>query len=177
MNPARRPANFIGFATANGDNNVISGNKTWGVYISDVGTNNNTVANNFIGTNVTGNARRAQRRQWPGHRLRCAGQHVGGTTAAARNVISGNFNEGVLIGFAGTANNVVEGNFIGTDVTGRRPLANAADSTGSTSAWVPAATPSADRTPSAASTPPPGTSSRATSSTASWSPTAGLPAP
>ena len=45
--------NFIGYAAA-GDNNVISGNYTWGVYISDAGTNFNTVANNFIGTNVTG---------------------------------------------------------------------------------------------------------------------------
>ena len=49
---------------------------------------------------------------------------VGGTTAAARNVISGNLHEGVLIGFAGTANNVVEGNFIGTDATGKNFLAS-----------------------------------------------------
>lgn len=46
-------SNVIGYAAA-GDNNVISGNKTWGVYISDAGTNYNTVANNFIGTNVAG---------------------------------------------------------------------------------------------------------------------------
>ena len=49
---------------------------------------------------------------------------VGGTTVAARNLISGNLNEGVLIGFAGTANNVVEGNFIGTDATGKNFLAS-----------------------------------------------------
>ena len=49
---------------------------------------------------------------------------VGGTTAAARNLISGNLHEGVLIGFAGTANNLVEGNFIGTDVTGKAFLAS-----------------------------------------------------
>ncbi len=51
--------NFIGFASSN-SGNVISGNDTWGVYISDNGTNNNVVANDFIGTNVTGKAPRAQ---------------------------------------------------------------------------------------------------------------------
>ena len=33
---------------------MISGNSQWGVYISDAGTNGNMVANNLIGTNVTG---------------------------------------------------------------------------------------------------------------------------
>ena len=33
---------------------MISGNSQWGVYISDAGTNGNVVANNLIGTNVTG---------------------------------------------------------------------------------------------------------------------------
>ena len=42
--------NFIGYPQAN-CNNVISGNKTWGVYISDSGTDGNAVANNYIGTN------------------------------------------------------------------------------------------------------------------------------
>ena len=116
-------SNLIGYAAA-GDNNVISGNKTWGVYISDAGTNYNTVANNFIGTNVTGTS--AVPNANNGVDIVFGAQYniVGGTTAAARNLISGNLNEGVLIGFAGTANNVVEGNFIGTDATGKKFLAN-----------------------------------------------------
>ena len=70
---------------------------------------------------------RAQHQQRRGHRLRGARTTpIGGTTAAARNLISGNLHEGVLIGFAGTANNVVEGNFIGTDVTGKAFLASSA---------------------------------------------------
>ena len=60
-------SNFIGYASS-GYNNVISGNKTWGVYISDPNTDNNTVENNFIGTNCGGHRRRPQRRQRPGHR-------------------------------------------------------------------------------------------------------------
>jgi hypothetical protein len=115
--------NFIGYA-ASGDNNVISGNKTWGVYISDSGTNYNTVANDFIGTNLAGTS--AVPNTNNGVDLVYGAQYntVGGTTAAARNLISGNLHEGVLIGFAGTTNNVVEGNFIGTDLTGQKLLAS-----------------------------------------------------
>ena len=43
---------------------------------------------------------------------------VGGTTAAARNIISGNADDGIEIEGSGTSGNVVEGNFIGTDATG-----------------------------------------------------------
>ena len=42
---------------------------------------------------------------------------IGGITAADRNVISGNFNEGILLAF-GSDNNVIEGNYVGTDSTG-----------------------------------------------------------
>jgi titin len=51
---------------------------------------------------------------------------IGGTTAAARNVISGNTYNGVVIAFSGTSNNVVEGNFIGTNAGGGA-LPNGAD--------------------------------------------------
>ena len=43
---------------------------------------------------------------------------IGGTTAAARNVISGNGWDGVELIGSGTTGNVVEGNYIGIDVTG-----------------------------------------------------------
>src|SRR5438132_7702693 len=48
----------------------------------------------------------------------------GGTTAAARNIISGNTSVGVQIINAGATNNLVEGNFIGTDVNGTAALGN-----------------------------------------------------
>ena len=46
---------------------------------------------------------------------------IGGTTAAARNIISGNSSTGVYL----TGNNdVVEGDYIGTDITGSVVVAN-----------------------------------------------------
>jgi titin len=49
---------------------------------------------------------------------------VGGTTAPARNIISGNTHAGVHIGGAGTNGNRIQGNFIGTDATGLAALGN-----------------------------------------------------
>src|SRR5262249_12042967 len=51
---------------------------------------------------------------------------VGGTTAAARNLISSN-HWGVVITGPASAANVVQGNFIGTDVSGTKPLGNELD--------------------------------------------------
>ena len=101
---------------------MISGNGTWGVYLSDSGTNDNTVANDIIGLTAAGNAPESNNNNGVDVVFGAQGNTIGGTTAAARNVISGNLHEGVLIGFAGTANNVVEGNFIGTDSTGKALL-------------------------------------------------------
>ncbi|HEV8062133.1 MAG TPA: Ig-like domain repeat protein, partial [Gemmataceae bacterium] len=49
---------------------------------------------------------------------------IGGTTAAARNVISGNTGDGVDITGNVTTGNFVEGNYIGTDGTGTNALGN-----------------------------------------------------
>ena len=43
---------------------------------------------------------------------------IGGVTPDARNIISGNIDDGVFITGSGTTANVVEGNYIGTDITG-----------------------------------------------------------
>jgi Right handed beta helix region len=106
--------------------NVISGNSEWGVYISDSGTNRNTVQNDYIGTNVNGNG--AVPNGFNGLDVvnSAASNTIGGTTAAARNVISGNLFEGVLVGLSATEN-LVEGNFIGTNLNGNVALPNGQD--------------------------------------------------
>ncbi len=52
---------------------------------------------------------------------------IGGTTAADRNVISGNASFGVQITGAGSTGNTVAGNYIGTDSTGTLDRGNAID--------------------------------------------------
>jgi titin len=106
---------------------VISGNSTWGVYISDSGTSQNVVEGDYIGTDATGT--KALPNGYNGLDIvyGATSNTVGGTKAGACNVISGNAYNGVLLGFSGTSTNVVEGNHIGTNATGTAALPNGAD--------------------------------------------------
>src|SRR5262249_11291200 len=47
---------------------------------------------------------------------------IGGSSPAERNVISGNHEDGIDVSSAVSTNNVILGNFIGTDATGTRDL-------------------------------------------------------
>ena len=76
-----------GVLVLDGTGNEISGNRTWGVYISDSLTNNNLVANNLIGTNVAGTFPVPNTNNGLDIVFGAQGNTVGGTTAAARNVI------------------------------------------------------------------------------------------
>src|ERR1035438_10259388 len=50
---------------------------------------------------------------------------IGGTTAAARNILSGRTNrDGVFLSDPGSSNNVIQGNYIGTDISGTAPMGN-----------------------------------------------------
>ena len=113
--------NIVG-GTAPADRNVISGGHFVGVLISggDAGSDN-LVQGNFIGTNAAGTGPLGNAfGVWPN----AARNTIGGTTPAARNVISGNAQAGVLFSGAFGTNNVVRGNYIGTDVTGAVSVAN-----------------------------------------------------
>ena len=106
--------------TTPGARNVISGNST-GI---QVGASDQTlIAGNYIGTDTTGT-------QAIGNRFHAikfdnvTNSLVGGSTAAARNIISGT-QQGEGIGFSqGTIGNFIQGNYIGTDVTGNVVLGN-----------------------------------------------------
>ena len=55
------------------------------------------------------------------------GNSVGGATASSRNIISGNFQDGVIVSDSGTMYNWVGSDYIGTDVTGENPVSNGTD--------------------------------------------------
>jgi titin len=90
-----------------------------------VRADNCRVVGNYIGTDAAGAGDLGNR---VGVRIgNGSGNTIGGTTAGARNVISGNDDAGVRISGAAATANVVQGNFIGTDVTGTADLGNTFD--------------------------------------------------
>jgi hypothetical protein len=124
-------SNLIG-GTVPGARNVISGNDLPGVALGHTEPVGNLVQGNFIGTNAAGTA--ALGNNGAGlifggvdvnvNLVTATKNTVGGTTAAARNVISGNFGQGVEINNRGSAENFVQGNFIGTNAAGTAALGN-----------------------------------------------------
>ena len=102
--------------------NIISGNGGSGVLIIGGSATINFVQGNYIGTNASGTA--ALGNSGDGVFISGAANNlIGGTTAEARNIISGN-NDGVGIDGSGATSNLVQGNFIGTDNSGMVALGN-----------------------------------------------------
>lgn len=115
--------NIIG-GTANGSRNVISSNGSYGVVLVDLGTTGNRVQGNYIGTNAGGNTSLGNGDAGIGIFDGAAYNLIGGTTAKARNIISNNGGNGVNICCGGVTGNKIQGNFIGTDVTGTLAMGN-----------------------------------------------------
>ncbi len=116
---ASGPDILIG-GTLPGARNIISGNDL-GVQISGM---QSRVQGNFIGTDITGTVALGNT---AGGVDASAYALVGGTTPEARNIISANGSWGnVTLGFndGGGEMATVQGNYIGTDVTGKIALAN-----------------------------------------------------
>lgn len=110
--------------TPAGAGNVLSGNANAGIYFAGVGVNNNLVQGNLIGMNAAGNAALANSQVGIFVYGGASGNTIGGAVGGAANVLSGNALEGVYIGDPGTIDNVVQGNFIGTDLNGTNAVAN-----------------------------------------------------
>jgi hypothetical protein len=111
--------------------NIASGNLSAGIamgYNNGAGGSGHLIEGNFIGINAAGTGALLNN-----FGIILAGTTtsttIGGTTPSARNVISGNSGRGIIIGNSigagNTVNNTIEGNFIGTDVTGTLALGNA----------------------------------------------------
>ncbi len=118
--------NVIGGTTV-GAGNVISGNAGNGILIFGSAAANNRIEGNFIGTNFAGSGLVGNN----GDGILISGDAntntVGGTATSAGNVISGNIN-GIHIvkGAISTHHNIIQGNYIGTDVTGVIAFGNTA---------------------------------------------------
>ncbi len=118
--------NHVIGGTTPADRNVISGNR-YGIYFAGATTGNSFVQGNFIGTDPTGTLPRGN---LFGGVYIFTGTNitVGGATAAARNVIGASFAAGGTgVTVQGGPNNIIQGNLIGTDVTGQNDLGNVSD--------------------------------------------------
>ena len=111
--------NTIG-GTVAGAVNVISGNGVFGVDL--YGGFDNVVEGDLIGTDETGTRGLGNGVDGVIVHAGATSNIIGGTVRAARNVISSNAGWGVELD--GGSDTLVEGNFIGTDVTGTKPLGN-----------------------------------------------------
>lgn len=124
--------NTIG-GTSAAARNIISGWRHNVVFQGD-GVTGNVLEGNYIGTDVSGMVALP----WPGGGGLgpsfgrgvvivggAGGIVIGGTASGAGNLISGNGGDGVDVG--GTDGTIIEGNFIGTDASGTKPLPNGGD--------------------------------------------------
>ncbi len=122
--------NTIG-GDAPGAGNLISGNVR-GIALY-AGTRGNIIQGNIIGLDAAGTARPPGTYQLLGIDASPAYDNIiGGTNAAARNIISangrtGDLNSGHGIRLGSSTGNVVRGNFIGTDAAGMQPQSNEGD--------------------------------------------------
>ncbi|MEG5062329.1 SdrD B-like domain-containing protein [Microcoleus sp. B3-A4] len=103
--------------------NVISGNSNSGTVIVNPGATNNILTGNFIGTNFDGTAAVPNSGFGVAIQGGATNNIIGGTTPAARNIISGNGN-GVALVDPTTVGNSLFGNFIGVAADGTTPLPN-----------------------------------------------------
>ncbi|MEO8431424.1 MAG: CSLREA domain-containing protein [Acidobacteriota bacterium] len=115
-----------------GAGNVVSANGY--NQLSIFGGTGHVVQGNLVGTNVAGTAALPSDQPFvPGNPrvgirlVNTTNSLIGGTTAAARNVASGNISGGIEVtttqGGVG-ANNTVQGNYVGTDITGTADIGN-----------------------------------------------------
>jgi hypothetical protein len=136
---AAGPGNFFGIfidgasnntigGSATGAGNLLSGNDFDGMLILDSAqpARSNLVLGNRIGTDITGSA--ALPNAGSGIDLFASGNTIGGATSGAGNLISVNQGAGIRLGvqISPPSGNVIEGNFIGTDLTGKIALGNLA---------------------------------------------------
>ena len=123
--------NVVG-GTVAGSRNVISGNGTNGNVLINGNATGNSVQGNYIGTDKTGTQDLGNSGNGVDIVNGASDNTIGGTTPAARNVISGNGFGVAINAFFGvpSSNNQVIGNYIGTDATGTKDVGNSSHGIG-----------------------------------------------
>lgn len=104
--------------------NLISGNKEYGVEMSGKATRRNSLKDNYIGTDATGTVALGNGNEGVKIKEGAYKNLIGTGDFSDRNIISGNIDDGIAIGGEATRHNRIEGNYIGTDVTGTKALGN-----------------------------------------------------
>jgi len=113
--------NIIG-GTSAAERNIISGNMDAGIAIKGTPSKNNVIKGNYIGLNIAGSDSIPN---YNGILMSGANNNtIGGTGFFERNVISGNRQAGIAMAYSGTRNNIIKGNYIGTDRHGMVAISN-----------------------------------------------------
>ena len=118
--------NTIGGTTA-AERNVTSGNNDHGIHITGAGSTGNMIEGNYIGLDQGGTVDRGNSNDGVLIDSSAATTTIGGTTAGASNVISGNDDNGIRVNSGGAAGQTIQGNLIGTDFNGTADLGNTDD--------------------------------------------------
>jgi len=114
---------FIAAANSTVKGLVVNRWGSVGIHFSGSGATGNRVVGNYIGTDASGTQDLGNGDS--GVYIGSAPNNtVGGTTPGARNIISGNTYEGVIIDGPNATGNKVTGNYVGTDKNGTAPLGN-----------------------------------------------------
>jgi titin len=104
-----------------GAGNVISGNGSAGIGLAE-NSSGSLIQGNLIGTDATGMTALPN---GDGISLNASTDNlIGGTESGAGNVIAGNTGNSIWVGGVGSTGNVIQGNYIGTDVTGTGAIEN-----------------------------------------------------
>ncbi|MEZ5729478.1 MAG: hypothetical protein R3E48_16700 [Burkholderiaceae bacterium] len=118
--------NTIG-GTSTTRRNVISGNTSAGIRISGTGSTGNMVFGNYVGTDTSGLVAAGNAQEGIKVNNGASGNQIGDDVAGAGNLVSGNLNDGIVVGSAGSDNNVIQNNRVGVDATGNASLSNGDD--------------------------------------------------
>ncbi|HFE48461.1 MAG TPA: hypothetical protein ENJ21_04015, partial [Chromatiaceae bacterium] len=106
--------------------NLISGNTSYGISISQTSATDNIIQGNKIGTNLAGDAALPNGNSGIIVLAGASNNLIGGAASGEGNLLSGNGWGGVEFQDNGTSGNRVLGNLIGSDASGRAPLGNSA---------------------------------------------------